>query len=419
MSAICIFTLSQDTLIDMKEGQISLPYHSDEHITQPVKSISKWRYFAALGVAGVFGLTSVTFPPTATVHAVREAFVSSDVDFAALEKLGATCPKQPEPLKPKMKLEFAKGYRNKSAHLLSEAVQIPTQSFDDMGKPLEDKRWAPFFDFQKWLVRSFPVVHEAAKVEHVNTLGLVVTLEGTDPDLEPLVLMSHYDVVPAPKDTEDRWTHGLFSGFIDDEYVWGRGVADDKTLLVGQYEALTLLLEQGFKPRRTVILAHGFDEEEVGARQGAGQIAPFLEKRYGQDGVLLVIDEGTGVIDDAWGAAFAVPANREKGYLDVKLVVGTPGGHSSVPPDHTGIGMMAEIIKSIEDHPFEPTVGTEARRGYYIWADYLDSSRHPHLTSACSPVEPNTRPTSPSSTRSCSRTPRAGTSSRVSGLARI
>lgn len=101
--------------------------------------------------------------------------------------------------------------------------------------------------------------------------------------------------------------------------------------------------------------------EEVGARQGAGQIAPFLEKRYGQDGVLLVIDEGTGVIDDAWGAAFAVPANREKGYLDVKVVVGTPGGHSSVPPEHTGIGLMSEIIKSIEDHPFKPTVGGRPR----------------------------------------------------------
>jgi acetylornithine deacetylase/succinyl-diaminopimelate desuccinylase-like protein len=38
--------------------------------------------------------------------------------------------------------------------------------------------------------------------------------------------------------------------------------------------------------------------EEVGKRQGAGHIAPFLEERYGKDGVLLIIDEGTGVSDD-------------------------------------------------------------------------------------------------------------------------
>lgn len=85
-------------------------------------------------------------------------------------------------------------------------------------------------------------------------------------------------------------------------------------------EALTILLQdESFTPRRTIILAHGFDEEEVGARQGAGHIAPFLEERYGRDGILLLVDEGTGLEDDAWGRGFAVPASREKGYLDVKV----------------------------------------------------------------------------------------------------
>jgi acetylornithine deacetylase/succinyl-diaminopimelate desuccinylase-like protein len=48
--------------------------------------------------------------------------------------------------------------------------------------------------------------------------------------------MSHYDVVPAPNSTFDRWTHGPFSGYVDDTYVWGRGASDDKTLLVAQCE---------------------------------------------------------------------------------------------------------------------------------------------------------------------------------------
>lgn len=85
-------------------------------------------------------------------------------------------------------------------------------------------------------------------------------------------------------------------------------------------EALTKLLENPeFSPRRTLIFAHGFDEEEVGARQGAGRIAPFLEERYGKDGVLLLVDEGTGTVDGLWGSAWALPANAEKGYLDVKV----------------------------------------------------------------------------------------------------
>lgn len=30
-----------------------------------------------------------------------------------------------------------------------------------------------------------------------------------------------------------------------------------------------------------------------------------------------------------------MPAVAEKGYLDVRVEVATPGGHSSVPPQHT------------------------------------------------------------------------------------
>lgn len=124
---------------------------------------------------------------------------------------------------------------------------------------------------------------------------------------------------------------------------------------------MTKLLESpDFDPRRTIILAHGFDEEEVGARQGAGTIAPFLESRYGPNGILLLIDEGTGVVDDVWGAGFAVPASREKGYLDVKISVGTRGGHSSVPPEHTGIGIMSQVIKEIEENPHTPTLTKES-----------------------------------------------------------
>ena len=63
-------------------------------------------------------------------------------------------------------------------------------------------------------------------------------------------------------------------------------------------ESITHLLENGFEPRRTLILSHGFDEEEVFARRGQGHIAPLLEERYGKDGLLMVIDEGGEWSDD-------------------------------------------------------------------------------------------------------------------------
>ncbi|OWZ50744.1 Gly-Xaa carboxypeptidase [Cryptococcus neoformans A2-102-5] len=271
----------------------------------------------------------------------------------------AKCPLQPKPIYPNMTWEMTEEERTRSIDHYAQAVRIPTQSYDDNGEPHEDPRWEPFFKFQDWLKETYPLAHEKATIEYINTLGILATFKGSDPTLKPLLLMSHYDVVPAPESTYDRWTYPPFSGHNDGTYVWGRGAADDKPLLVAQWEAITHLLENGFVPRRTIILSHGNDEEEVFARRGQGQIAPLLEKRYGKDGLLMVIDEGTGTVDDYYGSAFALPAMGEKGYMDIIITVGTAGGHSSVPPEHTGIGIMSRLLTSLEDNPF-PTKLTPA-----------------------------------------------------------
>ncbi|ORY31765.1 carboxypeptidase s precursor [Naematelia encephala] len=263
------------------------------------------------------------------------------------------CPNQPKPLYPRLEWNMTSADKKLSIERLSQAVQIPTETFDDNGDPSDDARWKPCFDFLHWLKQTFPLIHETAKIEYINTLGILATFEGSDPSLKPLLLMSHYDVVPAPSSTFDRWTHGAFSGFNDGEFVWGRGAADDKSLLVAQWEGITHLLESGFKPRRTLILTHGFDEEEMTARRGQAQIAPFLEARYGPDSLLMVIDEGTGT-DDMYGAPFAIPGMGEKGYMDLTITVGTDGGHSSRPPVHSGIGIMSQVINGLETNPFEP-----------------------------------------------------------------
>jgi Gly-Xaa carboxypeptidase len=49
---------------------------------------------------------------------------------------------------------------------------------------------------------------------------------------------------------------------------------------------------------------------------------------------------------------FAVPAIAEKGYLDTRVEVHAPGGHSSIPPAHTSIGMLAKLLVAFEDHPY-------------------------------------------------------------------
>ncbi|KAI7560556.1 carboxypeptidase S [Hortaea werneckii] len=228
----------------------------------------------------------------------------------------------------------------------SGAVQIPTESFDDMGLVGEDKRWDTRFELHKYLANTFPRMHKSLKVEKVNTFGLVYTWQGSDASLKPLVLMAHQDVVPVPASTVDAWTHPPFSGFYDGQFIWGRGSIDCKNQLIAEMEVLEGLLEAGFEPRRSIVLSFGFDEE-ISGTQGAGKLAEFLLQRYGRDGVAALVDEGAGM-SEMWGTTFAMPGVGEKGYTDVHITIRMPGGHSSIPVDHTSIGVMSELITAIE-----------------------------------------------------------------------
>ncbi|KAF6818819.1 peptidase family M20/M25/M40 [Colletotrichum plurivorum] len=243
-------------------------------------------------------------------------------------------------------------FLNETVARLSGAVQIPTESFDDYGKVGEDGRWDKMFALSEYLAKTFPRVHAHLELERVNTHGLLYTWQGTDGSLKPTVLMAHQDTVPVAPTTIDSWTHPPFSGAYDGKFVWGRGAMDCKNSLVGILESVELLLDAGFEPKRTVVLSFGFDEEISGLR-GAGHLGPVLIDRYGKDGAAIVIDEGAG-FDSQWGQNFALPGTAEKGLIDVEIVVRTPGGHSSIPPPHTGIGILAELITKIEASPYGP-----------------------------------------------------------------
>lgn len=270
------------------------------------------------------------------------------------------CP-QVEPLFPRRTndaLEWMDNYLRSDAYfhyssdLLSSAIQYRTVTWDDMGRVGEDERWDTFPEFASWLERSFPGVNSTLQLDMVNTHSVVYTWGGSDSSLQPILLTAHQDVVPVNDDSLDQWEHPPWSGDQDDHYIWGRGSVDTKDTLLGVMEAVEQLIDASFQPRRTVILAFGFDEEIKGP-QGAAHIATFLEDQYGKDGIAVIVDEGSTILD-LWGADFALPAVAEKGSFDLEITVNVPGGHSSMPPKHTGIGIMSQLITMIEDDIFSP-----------------------------------------------------------------
>lgn len=193
--------------------------------------------------------------------------------------------------------------------------------------------------------------YRRAKLEKINTLGLLFTIQGSEPDLAPILLAAHQDVVPVAD--ESTWTHPPFEAVYDGEWLWGRGASDDKNSLTALMSAVdTMMSYDDWAPKRTVILAFGFDEECSGYR-GAGHIATHLTERYGDDGIAIILDEGglgNQLLNDT---LYALPAVMEKGHVDIWITLHLTGGHSSIPSPHTGIGIMAEIITALEAHPYE------------------------------------------------------------------
>jgi carboxypeptidase PM20D1 len=176
------------------------------------------------------------------------------------------------------------------------------------------------------------------------------------------MLMAHMDVVPVEEETLDSWQHPPFEGRIADGYVWGRGALDDKLGVMGVLEAVESLLKAGMEPSRDVYIGFGHDEE-IGGGNGAQNTARLLEER----GVQLdfVLDEG-GFISDgtALGSrnSVALVGVAEKGYLSVELTVEGSGGHSSMPPERTAIGLLSAAIDRLEKNRPAARVDGPVRR---------------------------------------------------------
>lgn len=253
------------------------------------------------------------------------------------------------------KIVYDEAFRNASAAKLSGAVQVKTDVGDDSPGVEEDPQfWEHKFEpFHSYLEKTFPGVWSFCKIEKVNRYALVITWEGSDSSLKPVMLSAHQDVVPIQEASLGQWEHPPFDGFYDGQQLWGRGSADCKNLLIALLETAEELYNSGFRPRRTIIYAFGFDEE-IGGQRGANLISLFLLERYGENSLYAVIDEGGQSLVKHGNVAMALIGTSEKGMLNVKVGVDAPGGHSSVPPDHTSIGIISELVTRLEKNPFTP-----------------------------------------------------------------
>ncbi|WP_041535777.1 M20 family peptidase [Parvibaculum lavamentivorans] len=252
----------------------------------------------------------------------------------------------------------------RAAQRLSEAVQFETISHQRGADAAAVARSAEAFTgFRDWMDETYPAFTGATSREIVGGHTLFYTWQGSDASLDPVLMMSHIDVVPIAPGTEDQWEHPPFSGAIADGYVWGRGTIDNKGSLIAMVEAAEMLAARGFQPARTIMFAFGHDEE-IGGGEGNKALAGLLQER----GVRLawVKDEG-GVIGQGLlpgvNAPVAMIGVAEKGSISLDIVAYSKGGHSSMPSPaaQTAIGRLARAIERIGNNPLEARVDGATR----------------------------------------------------------
>lgn len=233
-----------------------------------------------------------------------------------------------------------------AAGRLSEAVRAVTVSVDSK----KHENSAEFFKLHALIAEAFPQFHKQLRREVVNKYSLLYTWPGSDKSAAPILLMAHQDVVPVGSDAEKKWQVSPFSGTIKNGYVWGRGAWDNKSNLMALMEAAEKLIQEGYRPKRTIYFAFGHDEE-IGGNEGAKKISELLQSR----GVKLkyVLDEGllvTEGIIEGLDRPVALIGVAEKGNATLTLNVQTHPGHSSMPPTETAIGMMSEALTHLESN---------------------------------------------------------------------
>lgn len=218
------------------------------------------------------------------------------------------------------------------AEILSKLIKIETIS------SRESSDITKFLAFHEALRETFPKFFEVTECEKFGG-SLLFKWKGTDSSLKPVMLMNHHDVVEA----SGEWTHSAFSGEIADGKVWGRGTLDTKGGLVMMLQAAEELIREGFTPKRDTYFVTACTEEIGGP--DAAVMSQVLKDRNME--FYMVLDEGGMILHDPIGGAdgtFAMIGVGEKGYVDLKFIAKSNGGHASAPGKNTPLVRLGKFM---------------------------------------------------------------------------
>ena len=158
-----------------------------------------------------------------------------------------------------------------------------------------------------------------------NTVPSVVYGEvksKANPNGKTVLFYNHYDV--QPEDPVELWDKDPFSGYIEGNYIFGRGAADDKGELITRIKAIEYFLKKtGDVPCNVKFIVEG--EEEIGSENLEKYLVQYKNKIGRCDGVIWE----SGIVDEKGTAILQLGV---KGILSAELIAKGPSrdAHSSL-----------------------------------------------------------------------------------------
>jgi len=204
----------------------------------------------------------------------------------------------------------------------------------------------PFLKMQAVMDEIFPNVAKTVEKKVFDGGSLLYRWKGINPKADPIVLMAHQDVVPAPA---EGWNHPPFSGVYENGEVHGRGTFDTKGTLFAFFQAAEELIQDGYQPEVDVYFASSCDEEIMG--HGAHDTVAWMKSQGIKPS--LVLDEGGAIVEGVLPTSakpLALLGILEKGYIDLKIIARSHGGHSSTPPRNSPIARLSKFVVDLETH---------------------------------------------------------------------
>jgi acetylornithine deacetylase/succinyl-diaminopimelate desuccinylase-like protein len=188
-----------------------------------------------------------------------------------------------------------------------------------------------------------------------DTAFLIARWQGQDPQLKPLVISGHMDVVEAKA---ADWQRDPFTPVIENGLLYGRGSSDMKLDDALAVAALIELKREGYRPRRDLVLALSGDEET------AMKTTQLLAEELSKAEMVLNVDGSGGQLDPAGKPLYFSWSGAEKTYADFELTVTSPGGHSSRPYEPNAINQLSAALVRIGQYRFKPEL-SELTRAYF------------------------------------------------------